>query len=251
MAPSLTRTIASEDGIVEQPALALLQELGWAHANLMHEQPGPANPTGRTSFRQTWLPARLQAALSKLNPGMPPEALKLAEEALTKDRTGTLAPNANREVHGFLVDGVRVQVRKDDGKFEDLTVRVIDWKDPQANDFLVASQVWVEGVLHKRRPDTIGFVNGLPLLLAEWKAPTCPIADAYEKNLRDYRDTVPRLFDANGFVLLSNGLEAVMGASHAPFEFYAPGKSWTRTVPRAPAWRRCCGRLATLLASWT
>ncbi|NGM51919.1 type I restriction endonuclease subunit R [Caulobacter sp. 602-2] len=222
MAPSLTGTIASEDGVIEQPALGLLQEVGWTHANLMSEQPGPSNPTGRTSFRQTWLPARLQAALAKLNPDLPAEALKLAEEALTKDRTGTLAPNANREVHGFLVDGVRVRVRKDNDKFEDLTVRVIDWKDPLANDFLVASQVWVEGVLHKRRPDTIGFVNGLPLLLAEWKAPTCPIADAYEKNLRDYRDTVPRLFDANGFVLLSNGLESVMGASHAPYEFYAP-----------------------------
>lgn len=231
MAPSLTGTIASEDGVVEQPALALLQELGWTHANLMHEQPGPSNPTGRTSFRQTWLPARLQKALAKLNPGLPPEALKLAEEALTKDRTGALAPNANREVHGFLVDGVRVQVRKHDGAFEDLTVRVIDWKDPLANDFLVTSQVWVEGVLHKRRPDTIGFVNGLPLLLAEWKAPTCPLADAYEKNLRDYRDTVPRLFDANGFVLLSNGLESVMGASHAAYEFYAPWKKLDEDGP--------------------
>jgi type I restriction enzyme R subunit len=231
MAPSLTGTIASEDGIIEQPALALLQELGWTHANLMYEQPGPLNPTGRTSFRQTWLPARLQKALAKLNPGLPPEALKLAEEALTKDRTGALAPNANREVHGFLLDGVRVQMRKDDGAFEDLTVRVIDWKDPLANDFLVASQVWVEGVLHRRRPDTIGFVNGLPLLLAEWKAPTCPLADAYEKNLRDYRDTVPRLFDANGFVLLSNGLESVMGASHAPYEFYAPWKKLDEDGP--------------------
>lgn len=231
MAPSLTGAIASEDGIIEQPALALLQKLGWTHANLMYEQPGPSNPTGRMSFRQTWLPARLQAALAKLNPGISPEALKLAEEALTKDRTGALAPNANREVHGLLVDGVRVQVRNDDGTFEDLTVRVIDWKDPLANDFLVASQVWVEGVLHKRRPDTIGFINGLPLLLAEWKAPVCPLADAYEKNLRDYRDTVPRLFDANGFVILSNGLESVMGASHAPYEFYAPWKKLDEDGP--------------------
>ena len=45
-------------------------------------------------------------------------------------------------------------------KLEDLLVRVIDWKDAPANDFVVASQVWIEGVLHKRRPDTIGFVNG-------------------------------------------------------------------------------------------
>lgn len=224
MPPSLSGIVASEDGIVEQPALALMEELGWSRVNLMYEMPGPANPTGRTSFRQMHLPARLMAALAKLNPGLPSEALSQAEEALTRDRTGMLAVNANREVHRFLVDGVPVQVRREDGTFEDLLVRVIDWKEPSANDFLVACQVWVEGVLHKRRPDTIGFINGLPLLLAEWKAPTCPLAEAYDKNLRDYRDTVPRLFDSNGFVLLSNGLEAVMGASHAPFDVYAPWK---------------------------
>lgn len=231
MAPSLSGLVASEDGIIEQPALELLQELGWSHVNLMYEASGPSNPTGRTSFHQAYLPAHLKAALAKMNPGLPPQALQQAEETLTRDRTGMLAINANREVHGYLVDGVPVQVRREDGKFEDLLVRVIDWNDATANDFMVASQVWIEGVLHKRRPDTIGFVNGLPLLLAEWKAPTCPLAEAYDKNLRDYRDTVPRLFDANGFVLLSNGLEAVMGASHAPFEFYA---SWKRLEEGGP-----------------
>lgn len=235
MAPSLSGLVASEDGIIEQPALELLQELGWSHVNLMYEVPGASNPTGRTSFHQTHLPAHLSAALASLNHGVPPEALQQAEEALVRDRTGMLAIDANREVHGYLVNGVPVQVRREDGTFEDLLVRVIDWNHVTRNDFVVASQVWIEGVLHKRRPDTIGFVNGLPLLLAEWKAPTCPVAEAYEKNLRDYRDTVPRLFDANGFVLLSNGLEAVMGASHAPFEFYASWKRLEEGCPEDPS----------------
>ena len=224
MAPSLSGLVASEDGIVEKPALELLQELGWTHVNLMDEAPGPANPTGRTSFHQAYLPARLGAALGRLNPDLPPEALKQAQEALTRDRSAMLPLNANREVLSLLVDGVPVQVRKDDGSFDDLLVRVVDWKDITANDFLVASQVWINGVLHKRRPDTIGYVNGLPLLLAEWKAPTKPLAEAYEANLRDYRDAIPHLFDANGFVILSNGLEAVMGASHAPYDVFAPWK---------------------------
>jgi type I restriction enzyme R subunit len=236
MALSLTGLVAPEGGSVEEPALELLQELGWSGTDLMNEAPGPANPTGRTSFRQTYLPARLRAALAKLNPALPLEALRQAEEALTRDRTGMLAVSANREVHGYLVDGVPVRVRReDDGKFEDLLVRVVDWKDPKANDFLAANQVWFEGTLHKRRPDTIGFVNGLPLLLAEWKAPTCPLADAYDDNLRDYRDTIPRVFDANGFVLLSNGLETVMGASHAPLEFFAPWKRLEEGGPEDPS----------------
>lgn len=225
MAPSLSGIVASEDSAVERPALKLLQGLGWNYANLHDEKPGPGNPTGRTSFRQTWLPARLKAALERLNPGLLPEAITMAVDAITEPRSAMLPMAANRALWKWLVDGVPVQVRRDDNGFDDLRVRVIDWIDPAKNDFLAASQVWMEGPLHKRRPDTIGFVNGLPLLLCEWKAPTKPLAEAYDANLRDYRDVVPALFDANAFVILSNGLCAVMGASHAPFDIFA---SWKR-----------------------
>lgn len=235
MARGLTGIVASEDGIVEKPALALLQELGWQHVDLHGEQPGPANPTGRTSFQQAYLPANLKAALRKLNPALPAEALSEAEAQLTRDRSAMLPVAANREVLSLIRNGVPVQVRRDDGKFDDLMVRVIDWRDISANHFLVASQVWIEGVLHRRRPDTIGFVNGLPLLLAEWKGPACPLADAYDNNLRDYRDTIPQLFDANGFVLLSNGESSVIGASHAPWQFFSPWQKLDEAQPDDPS----------------
>lgn len=231
MAPSLTGIVASEDSAVERPALELLQELGWARINLREEKLGPGNPTGRTSFRQTWLPARLKAALERLNPGLPHKAITMAADALTEPRSAMLPMAANRALLDLLVDGVPIQVRRNDGGFDDLRVRVIDWLEPANNNFLAASQVWVEGPLHKRRPDTIGFVNGLPLLLCEWKAPNKPLADAYDANLRDYRDTVPALFDANAFVILSNGLCAVMGGSHAPFDIFA---SWKRLEEGGP-----------------
>lgn len=235
MAPSLTGIVASEDGIVEKPALALLRELGWQHIDLIREQPGPTNTTGRTTFHQTYFPAHLRAALRKLNPTLPAEALVEAEAELTRDRSAMLPVAANREVLGLIRDGVPVQVRRDNDKFDDLLVRVIDWRDVAANHFIVASQVWIDGVLHRRRPDTIGYVNGLPLLLAEWKAPACPLADAYDNNLRDYRDTVPHLFPANSFVILSNGLEAVMGAAHAPYEVFAPWKRLEEDGPDDPS----------------
>ncbi|MGB3318803.1 MAG: type I restriction endonuclease subunit R [Sphingopyxis granuli] len=235
MARGLTGIVASEDGIVEKPALALLQELGWQHVDLHGEQPGPDNPTGRTSFQQAYFPAHLRAALSKLNPSLPAEALREAEAELTRDRSAMLPVAANREVLSLIRNGVPVQVRRDDGKFDDLLVRVIDWRDISANHFLVASQVWIDGVLHRRRPDTIGFVNGVPLLLAEWKGPACPLADAYDNNLRDYRDTIGHLFPANGFVILSNGLEAVMGAAHAPYEIFAPWKRLEEDGPDDPS----------------
>lgn len=235
MARGLTGILASEDGIVEKPALALLRELGWQHVDLHGEQPGPANPTGRTSFQQAYFPAYLKAALRKLNPALPAEAVAQAEAELTRDRSAMLPVAANREVLALIRNGVPVQVRRDNGKFDDLLVRVIDWRDISANHFLVASQVWIDGVLHRRRPDTIGFVNGLPLLLAEWKGPACPLADAYDNNLRDYRDTIPHLFPANGFVILSNGLEAVMGAAHAPYEVFAPWKRLQEDGPDDPS----------------
>ena len=234
MAPSLSGLVASEDGIVEQPALALMEALGWECVNLYHDQPGPENTYGRTSLREPHLPARLRAALTKLNPRLPLEALRKAEEELTRDRTAVIPVAANREVLRLLREGVRVEVKNDQGKFEDVLVRVVDWKEPANNDFLVANQVWIEGVLHKRRPDTIGYVNGLPLLLCEWKAPTQPLADAYEKNLRDYKDAIPQLFQANGFVLLSNGLETRMGGSHAPYQFFSPWKRLAEGEPEDP-----------------
>lgn len=215
----------SEDGSVEQPALALLQQLGWQYVNLMEEKPGADNPNGRTSFHQAWLPTRLRAALAKLNPCLPAEALKMAEETLVQDRSALSPIAANRELYQLLRNGVRVEVKRhDNGKSETVTVRVIDWRDVAANDFLVASQVWIAGLLHKRRPDTIGFVNGLPLLHAEWKALSKPIFNAYDENLRDYRDTIPQLFPFNGFVILSNGHESLMGGSHTDFDFFAPWK---------------------------
>lgn len=235
MPPSLTSEF-SEDNAVEQPALALLQELGWQHINLMEEKPGMDTITGRTSFNQAWLPARLRAALVQLNPGLSVDVLKQAEDVLTQDRSSLSPIAANREFYGLLRYGVRIEVRRPDhGKLEVVTVRVIDWCDAAANDFLVASQVWINGPLHKRRPDTIGFVNGLPLLLAEWKALSKPVFEAYDANLRDYRDTIPQLFPLNGFVILSNGHESLMGGAHTDFDFFAPWKKLDEGGPEDPS----------------
>lgn len=235
MAPSLSSFVASEDKTVEQPALDLMEQLGWERINLLHEQPGPDNPTGRVSFRQTYLPAQFRSAMARLNPEVPEEALKLAEDKLFRDRSALNPVAANREVLAQIVDGVTVEIRRVDGKFEDVTIRVIDWRDPAANDFLAANQVWIEGLHHTRRPDTIGFVNGIPLLFAEWKAPTKPVQDAYEANLRDYKDAIPRIFDANGFVILSNGMDNLIGASHAPYRFFSPWQKLDEGEPDDPS----------------
>jgi len=232
---SLSGAITNEDTLVEKPGLDLLVELGWTHADLFNEEPGPSNPTGRLSFRELALPVPLRSALRKLNPSLTNEALKQAEITLTNDRTAMLPVAANREVYKLMRDGIPVQVRLPDGSIKDERVAVSDWANPATNDFFVASQFWIESSLYRRRPDAVGFVNGLPLLLIEWKDLTQPVQEAYEANLRDYRDTIPRLFDFNGFTLLSNGLEALMGASHAPFDSFAPWKRLEEDGPESVA----------------
>jgi type I restriction enzyme, R subunit len=224
---SLSGVITSEDGLVERPGLELLEGLGWQHINRMKEELGPKNPTGRLSFRELVLPARLGAALRKLNPLLPLEALQEAEIALIANRSAMLPVAANREVYRLLREGVSVEVRQQDGSTKPERVAVIDWTSPTTNDFLLGSQFWIESELYKRRPDAVGFINGIPLLFIEWKDVTQPVQEAYDANLGDYRDTIPRLFDFNGFTILSNGIEALMGPSHAPFESFAP---WKRLV---------------------
>jgi type I restriction enzyme R subunit len=149
---SLSGAITTEGGLIEKPGLELLEVLGWQHFNLMKEEPGPANPTGRLSFRELVLPARLRSALAKLNSSLPAEALQQAELALTANRSAMLPVPANRDVHLLLREGVSVQVRQPDGSFKPERVAVIDWTNPVANEFLLGSQFWIESDLYKRRP---------------------------------------------------------------------------------------------------
>lgn len=223
--------LVPEAEAVEQPTIALLAALGWRTANLLNEQPGPANLTGRQSFREVLLPARLHPALRRLNPGLPQAALDDAAAELARDRGAMLPIAANREVWRLLRGGVPVQVTQSDGSKEPALVRLLDWANPGGNDFLLAAQTWLQSPLYLRRPDLIGFVNGIPLLLIECKAPTKPVADAHDDNLRDYRDTIPALFPFNGFVVLTNGIEARMGAAHAPYDTFNP---WPRLEEDAP-----------------
>jgi type I restriction enzyme, R subunit len=156
---SLSSVITTEGGLIEKPGLSLLIELGWKHVDLFYEQPGSANPTGRQSFREIVLPGRLRAALRKLNPSVPAEALQQAELILTADRSAMLPVAANREVYRLLRDGITVQVRQPDRSLKDERVTVIDWTQPSNNDFFLGSQVWIESSLYKRRPDALGFVK--------------------------------------------------------------------------------------------
>lgn len=208
----------SENTLVEQPAIALFAALRWQTANLYHETFGPHGTEGRESEHQVILPRRLKQALKKLNSTLPDEALTQAVDELTRDRSTLTPVAANRELYRLLKDGVKVSFPDTEGNPTAETVKVMDWNHPQANDFLLASQVWVAGDMYRRRCDLIGFVNGLPLLFAELKASHKNLKTAYDENLRDYRYAIPQLFTPNALILLSNGSHTKIGSLSAEWE---------------------------------
>src|SRR6185312_661556 len=95
---------------------------------------GAERSEGRGSMREAVLPDRLWAALQRLNPHLPPEALRDAAAEITRDRSVMLPTDANAEVYALLKNGVPEQMRGPDGERKTETARVIDWADAKAND---------------------------------------------------------------------------------------------------------------------
>ena len=132
---------------------------------------------------------------------------------------------ANREIYSLLKDGVKVTVTDPSGDGETVEVlRVIDWENPKNNDFFAASQLWITGEMYTRRSDIVCFVNGIPVILMEFKRIDVNLYAAYNDNLRDYKDTILHLFWYNAFIILSNGTESRGGSLTASWEHFAEWK---------------------------
>ncbi len=210
----------SEDTLVEQPAIALFAQLGYETVNVFHETFGKHGTLGRETSAEVMLVPRLRAALQRLNPGVAAEAIEAAIEEIARDRSALSIAQANREVYRLLKDGVKPTVRGEQGEEIIETVRVIDWNTPANNDFFLASQFWISGEMYKRRVDLVGFVNGIPLVFMELKATHQRLENAYNDNLRDYKDTIPHIFWYNAFIILSNGNQSKIGSMTAGWEHF-------------------------------
>ncbi|MBM7276138.1 type I restriction endonuclease subunit R [Gordonia rubripertincta] len=210
---------------VEKPSMEMLDGLGWTPVDAFHETLGAEGTLGRDSQHDVILTHRLRLALRKLNSEEVPElAIDEAIETLTKDRSVMDRVRANREVYDLLRDGYQAEWVDDNGDKQIEKINYVDLRDPLSNDLLAVQQMWVKGPLHSRRLDLALFVNGVPLVVLEFKEPNAPVKSAYDDNLTDYRDTIPQLFMPNCFVLLSNGSEAKVGSTYAPWDFFSDWK---------------------------
>ena len=209
-----------EDSLIEQPAMALFRQIDWKTVDCFDEAFGKAASLERDTTNEVVLLSHLFPALQKLNPGLPEQALQLAVEELTRDRSIVTPVEANRQVYELLKNGVPVTYRDAEGieRFE--RVQVIDWNTPANNDFFLASQFWISGEIYKRRTDLVGFVNGLPLVFIELKAAHKALKNAFDNNLKDYKYTIPQLFWYNAFIILSNGSQSKIGSLTSEWEHF-------------------------------
>ncbi|MGK4008360.1 HsdR family type I site-specific deoxyribonuclease [Sorangium sp. So ce1036] len=217
---------ATLESDIEQAALDLFKAMGWETASVMEEVLGEHGTLGRDNRGDVVLVRRLRPALEKLNRGAPAEAIDLAIEELTRDRSAMSLGQANREIYRVLKDGVEVRVAGAEDE-EDATqrIRVIDWDKPRNNDYFVAQQLWVQGETYLRRTDLIGFVNGLPLVFIELKGLHSNVENAYRQNLRDYLGAIPQIFWFNAIILLSNGFASRVGTITGEWDHF---KEWKR-----------------------
>ena len=215
----------SEDQLVEQTAIALLAGIDWDTLDCYNEFDQGSSPLGRENRGEVVLTMRLRIALERFNPDVSSETIDGAIEELTKSRAVMNPAGANYEIYRLLKDGVKVTITDPDDEGETvLDLKVIDWEHPENNDFFLASQLWIAGEMHRRRPDAIGFINGLPLVLMEFKRIDENLYAAYDDNLRDYKDTIPHLFWYNALIILSNGSESRVGSLTASWEHFTEWK---------------------------
>ena len=214
------------ESIVEDAALEWFGELGYTVGHGPHLAPGePA--AERDSFGEVVLVGRLREAIRRLNPAVPEEA---REEALRKVlRVGTLSlTQTNRAFHRMLRDGVPVEYPRPDGSIAGDHVRLVDFGDVRANDWLAVNQFTVIEGQHNRRPDIVVFINGLPLGLIELKNAAdedATIWSAYAQ-LQTYKAEIASLLHYNAALVVSDGLQARMGSVTANQEWF---KVW-RTI---------------------
>lgn len=230
------------ESVVEEAALAWLEALGYRVAS------GPAIDIGhpaaeRSGHDQVILEERLGNALARLNPTLPHEALDEAFSKFTRVDAPILE-NRNRLIHRMLTDGVNIEYRAE-GAIRGAQAQLLDFDDPDNNDWLAVNQLVISENRHFRRPDIILFVNGIPLAIIELKNAADESATIWSafQQLQTYKSEIPSLFTFNEALVASDGVQARIGTLTANREWFMP---W-RTVSGAGVAEACVSELQVVI----
>jgi type I restriction enzyme R subunit len=215
--------VISENNI-EQFAVESLEALGWAYQHGLAIAP-EAEKSERESFEQVLLLPRLRHAIARLNPDIPEEAQGQAVRSVRRIQSPEVITNSE-QFHRYLTDGVPVQYRVGNRERGD-SVWLINFANPEKNEFLAVNQYTVVEKNQNKRPDVVLFVNGIPLIVMELKNPAdeqATIGRAYEQ-IQTYKATIPSLFTYNAFCVISDGHEARAGTISSDFGRFMAWKS--------------------------
>ena len=220
----------------ELPALRQLIAMGYQYKNqsdLNRE---------RRDYREVLLYDRLEKAIRKLNPELDEDGVY---DAIGQIKEHSFPSNldqmdTNEKIRAKLVglsrstglEPITVMQNFGEGNVEKM-VRLYDFDNPENNDFLVTNQFQLEGLKEPIFPDIVIFVNGIPLVVIECKAPSIrnPIQEAVEKNLYKYQSRrygFEKLMFYNHLLIATSGYLAKHGTVGTSLNHYA---RWSEAYP--------------------
>lgn len=223
--PRETRGVTFAESDLEEALLAWLREMNWDYVPGPVLSPGGQAPE-RASYADVILMKRIHAALIKLNPRLPSEAI---DDAVRKIAAlpGSTTLAQNHSFHKMLTDGISVEYVGDDGRVIGDRAVLLDRSNPSNNDLLAVNQLTIIEGPHERRPDVVLYVNGLPIVVIELKKPgdeDATVEGAFNQ-LETYKDEIPALFSWNEVLVVSDGTQARAGTTTSEWKRFAPWKT--------------------------
>ncbi|MBR8828706.1 MAG: type I restriction endonuclease subunit R [Gomphosphaeria aponina SAG 52.96 = DSM 107014] len=212
------------ESILEQATLDILSELGYTTLNANEIAPDSPNEE-RTTYSDIILTDRLQSALISINPNIPFNAIEEAIRKVSRTHSPSLIEN-NKQFHKYLTEGIDVEYSRENRIKYD-KVWLIDFNNPENNNFLALNQFTVIENKHNRRPDVVIFINGIPIAVIELKNPSnenATIRGAFNQ-LQTYKKEIPSLFHYNQILIASDGIEARFGTITADWERFMPWRT--------------------------
>ncbi len=216
------------ESAIEDYLISLLESQGFEYLYGPHIAPDSNSPE-RQSFEDVLLTDRLRSTIIRINPTIPADAREDALKQIKRIASPELITN-NETFHRMLTEGVKVTYQKNGHSRGDL-VWLIDFQNPEANEFLAVNQFTVIENHVNKRPDLILFINGIPLVVMELKNAVdegATITSAF-KQLQTYKEAISSLFTYNGILIISDGLEARAGTISSGLDRFMAWKSDSTT----------------------
>lgn len=219
----MSKAIAESD--FEELMIDFLKEQGYKYV------PGPTiSPDGESPERETYsdviLKSRLHKMMAAINPGLSASLIEDAVRKISSISSNSLI-TANMDFHEMLIQGVRLESKRKDGTIAGEFVKIIDFDNPNNNEFLAVNQFTVINEGKERRPDVILFVNGLPLVVIELKNPADEKATIHNAHvqIQNYKNDMPQLFYFNEGCIIADGVFTEVGTISSGYQHFVEWKS--------------------------